>query len=133
MYKVAVLDDDQTWNFAIKRFFSKHGFEVNTYENASDFIGEAQNYDLALIDFYLSSSSESTGDLNGYAIIRHLKNSLEKPPIMVIVSAFVDMESARLFPEADFFLVKDIGLSKILQRSQELLEARKSATAVESL
>ncbi len=40
----------------------------------------------------------------------------------MLVSAFVDMESARLFPDADFFLVKDIGLDIILQRTRELLE-----------
>ncbi len=132
-HKIAVLDDDRTWNNAVKRFFSKHGFNVQTYENAADFLNEAQNYDLALIDFYLSSSSETVNDLNGYAIIRHLKKNLERCPILVMVSAFVDMESARLFPEADFFLVKDIGLATILQRAKELLETRQQSPAVEPI
>jgi DNA-binding response OmpR family regulator len=133
VYKIAVLDDDQSWNVAVKRFFSRHGFEVKTYENPADFMNEAQQYDLALIDFYLSSSPDAINDLNGYAIIRHLKRSLKACPILVIVSAFVDMESARLFPEADFFLVKDIGLDSIMQRTRELLESRKNRSVIRAV
>ncbi|UBF27853.1 response regulator [Kovacikia minuta CCNUW1] len=126
MYKIAVLDDDETWNVAAKRFFSRQGFEVKTFTSPSDFLAEAEQFNLALIDFYLSSSREAPSDLNGYAIIRNLKHSLEKCPILVLVSAFVDMESARLFPEADFFLVKDIGLDIISQRARELIESRQN-------
>jgi DNA-binding response OmpR family regulator len=133
VYKIAVLDDDRAWNVAVKRFFTRHGFQVETYENPSDFLNEAQNYDLALIDFYLSSSPDAVNDLNGYAIIRHLKRILEVCPILVIVSAFVDMESARVFPEADFFLVKDIGLDSICQRAQELIESRKSQSIAKAV
>ncbi len=68
VYKIAVLDDDETWNTAIERFFRKHGFEVKTFTRISDFLNEAQQFDLALIDFYLSSSQEATSDLNRYAV-----------------------------------------------------------------
>ncbi|MGA7933636.1 MAG: response regulator [Kovacikia sp.] len=132
MYKIAVLDDDETWNIAVTRFFSRQGFQVKSFTNASEFLAEAQEFDLALIDFYLSFPQEVSSapsdlngcDLNGYMIIRHLKHSLKNCPILVLASAFVDMESARLFPEADFFLVKDIGLDVILQRARELIESR---------
>ena len=129
MYKIALLDDDPTWNTAINRFFSKHGFTVETFTEPSSFIAQAPEYDLALIDFYLSSQVGSSSDLNGYAIVRQLKKNLNPCPVLVLVSAFVDMESARLFPEADFFLVKDIGLDVILQRSKELLEGRNAHLA----
>jgi DNA-binding response OmpR family regulator len=127
VYKIAVLDDDETWNTAVKRYFGKKGFDVKTFISASEFLAEAQQFNLALIDFYLSSRQETSSDLNGYAIIRRLKQSLENCPILVLVSAFVDMESARLFPEADFFLVKDIGLDVIFQRAKELIEFRQNS------
>lgn len=124
MYKIAVVDDDGAWNAAVKRFFSRHGYDVHTFTDPRLFLTEATKFDIALIDFYLSSSRATISDLNGYALIRQLKQHCEKCPILVLVSAFVDMESARLFPDADFFLVKDIGLDVILQRTQELLEYR---------
>lgn len=132
MYKIAVLDDDETWNTAVQRYFGRQGFDVKTFTSASEFLVEAQQFNLALIDFYLSSRQEATSDLNGYAIIRQLKQSLENCPILVLVSAFVDMESARLFPEADFFLVKDIGLDVIFRRAKELVESRQNSFEFES-
>ncbi len=129
MYKIALLDDDPIWNGAVTRFFTKHGFEIQAFTDVDDFLSQASNYDLALIDFYLTSnshtSSETNADVNGYVIIRQLRQTLEHCPVLVLVSAFVDMESTRLFPEADFFLVKDIGLDVILQRTKELLDYRR--------
>ena len=127
MYKIALLDDDPTWNTAITRFFTRNGFEVKAFTDPIPFLEQASEYDLALIDFYLSSHPGIPADLNGYGIIRQLKQTLQPCPLLVLVSAFVNMESARLFPEADFFLVKDIGLDIILQRSRELLEARQAS------
>lgn len=124
MYRIAVVDDDEAWNLAIKRFLSKHGYDVQTYLNPLDFVDEAKKFDLAFIDFYLASSQEGQSDFNGYLLIRQLKQRPDPCPILVLASAFVDMESARLFPEADFFLVKDIGLDIILQRTQDLLKSR---------
>ncbi len=128
MYKIALLDDDPSWNGAVTRFFTRHGFEVQAFTDVKAFLSQASNCDLALIDFYLTSNShtstETSTDVNGYVIIRQLRQTLEHCPILVLVSAFVDMESTRLFPEADFFLVKDIGLDVILQRTRELLEYR---------
>ena len=123
MYKIALLDDDQIWNGAVTRFLTKHGFEVQAFTDTAAFLSQASNYDIALIDFYLTPTSKANLD-NGYVVIRRLKQTLKHCPILVLVSAFVDMESARLFPEADFFLVKDIGLDVILQRTRELLEHR---------
>jgi DNA-binding response OmpR family regulator len=124
VYKIAVLDDDKTWNTAIKRFLSRHGFDVQLFQTVAEFLQEAQYCDLALIDFYLSANPDALHDMNGYALIRQLKKSLTDCPLLILVSAFADMESTRLFPEADLFLVKDIGLSLILQRLNQLLAGR---------
>lgn len=121
MHKVAVLDDDQAWCRLIEEYF-RDDFDVMAFTTPTDFIEQAHHYDLALIDYYLPP-------INGYGVICNLRRHQRHCPILVLVSGTVDMEKDRFFPEADSFLVKDIGPERILKRVKEMLLAAERANA----
>ncbi|HEY9750725.1 MAG TPA: hypothetical protein V6C63_18740, partial [Allocoleopsis sp.] len=65
---------------------------------------------------------------NGCELICQLKNTLLQPPLLILATGFLSQYDLRagtaLCPEADGFLVKDIGLESILQQIKQLLAAK---------
>lgn len=113
MHKIAVVDDDPAWCRLIAEYF-KDDFEISTFSAPQAFEEQVEHFDLALIDYYMPP-------LNGYGVIRSLRQHHQQCPLLILVSGTVDMERNRFFPEADSFLVKDIGPERLLQRVKEML------------
>jgi CheY-like chemotaxis protein len=128
MFKIAVLDDDPQWGFAIKRFF-RDEFEVSTYLDVYSFLPKAHEYDLAIVDFSIPPARFEK-NINGCEFICQLKNNLAHPPVLILATGFLSQHDIgtgqALCPEADGFLVKDIGLEAILQQIKQLLAAKAS-------
>lgn len=126
MLKIAVLDDDEKWGFAIQRFF-RHDFEVSTYVDVYSFLSQAHEFDLAIVDFSIPAARFEK-NINGCELICQLKNTLLQPPLLILATGFLSQYDLRtgteLCPEADGFLVKDIGLESILQQIKQLLAAK---------
>lgn len=123
MYRVAVLDDDENWLFAIKRYL-RGEFEVTTFNHVYSFIEQADRYDLLILDLCLPSDPyEQMAD--GRLLIRQIRQRLPNPPILVLATAYVsrtDVETAERFcPEADAFLSKDAGLDRIAEQLRQIL------------
>jgi CheY-like chemotaxis protein len=128
MFKIAVLDDDQQWGLAIQRFF-RNEFEVSIYVDAYSFLLQAHEYDLAIVDFSIPPARFEK-NMNGCELICQLKHDLLRPPVLILATGFLsqnDLGAGKaLCPEADGFLVKDIGLAAILQQIKQFLAAKGS-------
>lgn len=126
MFKIAVLDDDEQWGFVIQRFF-RNEFEVSIYVDVYSFLPKAHEYDLAIVDFSLPPAKFEK-NMNGCELICQLKNKLPHPPLLVLATGFLSQHDLgtghAICPEADGFLVKDIGLEAILRQIKQLLSAR---------
>lgn len=132
MHRIAVLDDDGSWCFAIKRFLRSY-CEVFTFTDTDSFlISPLDLYSLVLIDFSISPI-DTLEVMNGYQVIQHLKQQLPKPPLFVLVSGFFGVADAAFyaekFPDADAILTKDMGLDAILERIQAILPAARNVGA----
>jgi DNA-binding response OmpR family regulator len=130
MQKIAVLDDDEHWCLAIKRFF-RNDFEVVTFTNAQNFLDSAiESYDGIMIDFAISPTLRYERQVSGIEIINQLKEQLKNPPVIILTSAFFSRNDSdideRLKSVADEILPKDLGLEEILQAFKRLLSARSS-------
>lgn len=128
MPKVAVLDDDETWCLAIKRFFRTH-FDVTTFTDAQSFLNSAlDSYDLVIIDFTIAPNHRHETSTNGIEIIHQLKTSLKQPPLTILTSAFISRSDLvldhTLGLQADLIMPKDCGLDEILRTTQQLLNSR---------
>lgn len=129
MDKIALLDDDQLWCFAVQRFF-RNSFEVSIFNDATSLLKDLEEaqYELIMID--LSLPSNQYVEIDGRKLIEQIRKSLSNPPILVLVTGFIsknDLENGEVIcPEADAFLGKDGGLDEILKRLQELLIWKKN-------
>lgn len=130
MPRVAVLDDDEDWRFAIKRFF-RANFEVTTFTDAQSFLSAAlESYDLVIIDFTIAPNHRHETSTNGIEVIHQLKTQLKHPPLTILTSAFISRGdvtiNGTLSAYADAVMPKDCGLEEMLQTAQMLLASRVS-------
>ena len=126
MHKIAVVDDDEYWCLAVQRFF-RRDFEVTVFKSADRFLSKAGQYDLAIVDFSIPPARYETS-MTGSELIRHLKETLPDPPLLVLASGFISKNDReigyKICPEADDFIAKDAGLDEILQCVKNLLESK---------
>lgn len=132
MYKIAVLDDDEHWCLAIKKFL-RNTFEISTFSHAISLLQELEKepkqYDLIMVD--LSLPMQKYPDVDGRKLLRYIRETLPEPPLLVLATAFIsknELDSGQILcNEADAFLAKDAGLDEISQRLQRLLNSGKDS------
>ncbi|WP_421657064.1 response regulator [Leptothermofonsia sp. ETS-13] len=128
MYRIAVVDDNEAWCFVIDNLFQQEDFIVSTFTDAAAFIREAEQFDIALVDFSIPPRRYQK-EMDGPDIIRKLKTSLAKPPFLVLISAFFTedvLQSAdKICPEADAYLSKSMSLQEILHQVKGFAVSKK--------
>src|SRR5215218_5225902 len=88
MQKILVIDDDRDMCLLLKRFLSKHGFEVveaNTSKRATELL-EASEYDLVLCDFRLDGT-------DGKSMLIKIKDRYPNVPV-IIITGYSDIKIA---------------------------------------
>lgn len=135
MYKVAVVDDNETWCFVIHRFLQQKNFTVSTFNNAQEFLSEACKFDLALIDFSIPSRRHQR-HMDGAELIAQLRQTLRQPPILILISAYFPeeclQEASQICSEADVCLSKSLTLQQIMTVIEHLLHHKQDGCAAET-
>ncbi|HUQ65928.1 MAG TPA: sigma-54 dependent transcriptional regulator [Flavitalea sp.] len=88
MQKILVIDDDRDMCLLLKRFLSKHGFEIedaNTAKKAIELL-EATEYDLVLCDFRLDN-------MDGKTMLVKIKEKYPHMPV-IIITGYSDIKIA---------------------------------------
>src|SRR5688572_29433589 len=88
MQKILVIDDDRDMCLLLKRFLSKHGFEVedaNTSKKAIELL-ESTEYDLVLCDFRLDN-------MDGKTMLIKIKEKYPHMPV-IIITGYSDIKIA---------------------------------------
>lgn len=88
MQKILVIDDDRDMCLLLKRFLSKHGFEVeeaNTAKKAVEML-DATEYDLVLCDFRLDNT-------DGKTMLVKIKEKYPHMPV-IIITGYSDIKIA---------------------------------------
>lgn len=131
MYKIAIVDDNETWCFVIHRFLQERNFAVTSFNNAHEFLAEARSFDLALVDFSIPSRRHQRS-IDGAELIAQIKQTLKYPPILILISAyFTDdcmQEAAQICSEADACLSKSLTLQQILAVIEHLLQQKQESS-----
>ncbi len=129
MYRIAVIDDDKQWCFAIKSFLEK-SFEVTIFENVPYLLQDLFSYDLIMVNYSIAPPESCNINIYGCEIIRGFKRQFFNPPIFVLILAYIDENDVNLnknkCPEADAFFVKEAGLNELLKQTQQLLKLKKN-------
>src|SRR5687768_17315127 len=88
MQKILVIDDDRDMCLLLKRFLSKHGFEIedaNTAKKAIELL-ESTEYDLVLCDFRLDN-------MDGKTMLIKIKEKYPHMPV-IIITGYSDIKIA---------------------------------------
>ncbi len=124
MYKIAVVDDDEHWCLAVKRFFEK-SFEVTIFQQVPYSLHELVDYDLVIVDYSIPPAVDDLRTVNGLESLRFLKNNFINPPLLFIATEFIDKDDDSLLksvcPEADVFFAKNADMEQLLQQIQRLI------------
>ncbi len=127
MYRIAIVDDNETWCFVLAHLLRQEGYEVATFTDTYNFLREARYFDLALIDFLIPPRRHQTGT-DGPDLIVKLKQQLAHPPILALISSFFLEDClpqiSDLCPQADAYLSKGMAATKLLQEIKQLLADR---------
>ncbi|MEO8582788.1 MAG: sigma-54 dependent transcriptional regulator [Flavitalea sp.] len=88
MHKILVIDDDRDMCLLLKKFLSKHGYEVeeaNTAKRATEML-DATEYDLVLCDFRLDNT-------DGKTMLVKIKEKYPHMPV-IIITGYSDIKIA---------------------------------------
>lgn len=116
MYRIAIVDDNETWCCALQIALQQRSFRVSTFTDAHTFLRVAHQFDLAVVDFSMPTRPYKQ-ELDGSQVITQLKKHLKNPPKLILASAFFSKDSPiahEICPQADGYLSKGMNLAQIL-------------------
>lgn len=126
MYKIGVIDDNELYCLALKRFLSQD-FEVSIFTKVYNFLQHSCFFDLVIVDYSIPAANYEK-EIDGCQLICHLKASLPNPPLLVLATGFLSKSELgigrEICPEADSYLAKDAGLEVISEQVKQLLATR---------
>lgn len=126
MQKILVIDDDRDMCLLLKRFLSKHGFEVveaNTSKRATELL-ETQEFDLVLCDFRLDGT-------DGKSMLIKIKERYPAVPV-IIITGYSDIKIAVEVMKlgAYDYVTKPLFPDEIILTIRKALDSQESRTAV---
>jgi len=132
MYQIAIVDDNESWCFILATRLRQHQYAVSTFTDTDLFLRQADQFDLALIDFSMPPRRYQI-DTDGPDVIRKLKQRLNHPPLVILISSFftedILNEVRDLDLQADAYLSKSAESAELLQQIERLLATRRSLSA----
>jgi DNA-binding response OmpR family regulator len=135
MYKLAIVDDNETWCFVLALRLQQQGYAVSTFTDVEAFLPEVARFDLALVDFSLPVPRHQRAT-DGTEVISQVKRQSDNPPLLVLMSSFFPAdwidEVADICPEADAVLPKQTEIEEMFFQIHQLLASRRSLTSQKS-
>ncbi|HEY9880471.1 MAG TPA: response regulator [Leptolyngbyaceae cyanobacterium] len=128
MNRIAILDDNETWSFALAYVLEQNGFAVSVFSDPSRFLKVANRFDLALIDFSIVPRRYQR-DMNGAQVVCEVVEQLDSPPVLVLISAFFieGVLAEAICPAADTCLSKGMGIHGLIAEVERLLAERQAS------
>lgn len=117
--KIVLIDDDEVFCRILHLGLKKHGYEVYTItsaEDASEFIEQAVDVDLFIVDFDLDDVSE-----DGLGLCRKIKAYTGKPIMMLTGESSTDITVSCLYAGADQYVTKPYVLQELIARIHVVL------------
>lgn len=127
MKRIAIVDDNEAWCFVLALRLQQLGYVVSSFTQSQDFLPQMDRFDLVLVDFSMPTPVYQP-DMDGPEVISRVRQQLETPPILILISSFFAPDSVNqtteLCPEADAVLSKQTDTTELLAQIQELLMRR---------
>jgi CheY-like chemotaxis protein len=132
MCRLAIVDDNESWCFILAFRLRQQGYAVSTFTNSNSFLSQAEQFDLAIVDFSMPSPRYRM-NLDGPELIQQVKQQLSFPPLFILISGFFTQDilhqSVNLCPQADAVLSKEVDAEALVEKIVELLSQRRKQQA----
>ncbi|MBR3864582.1 MAG: response regulator transcription factor [Clostridia bacterium] len=117
MFKILIAEDDSELRLMFQRFLTRNGFDVTVVSNGQEALDilSQKFFDLIISDIMMPV-------LDGYELVRSLRDSGDATPILMITakSEYEDMRLGFL-SGTDDYMVKPININEMLLRINALL------------
>ena len=123
MFKILIAEDDNELRLMFQRFLTRNGFSVTTVTNGKEAL------DVLSKDFFdLIVSDIMMPVLDGYELVRSLRDSGDNTPVLMITAknAYEDMRLGFL-SGTDDYMVKPVNVNEMLLRINALLRRAQMA------
>ncbi|MDA7828607.1 nitrogen regulation protein NR(I) [Gammaproteobacteria bacterium] len=128
MHKVWLADDDEAIRIVLEESLRDAGFDIRTFETATDLIENLANEkpDLILTDVQMPG-------MHGYDLLKHINNNFSDLPV-IIMTAFADMQAAiDSYGSGAFeYIPKPFDLNETIQIIRRALEKKPSTKGLKS-
>lgn len=127
MYRLAIVDDNESWCFVLAVQLQQQGYIVSTFTDSNTFLREAEQFDLALVDFSMPPRRYQS-ETDGPEVINKVKQRFERPPLLILISSYFTEDILGqvldIYPEADAVLSKQVESQELLNQIEQLLATR---------
>lgn len=127
MYRIAIVDDNETWCFVLALRLQQQGYSVATFMDGPTFLRETDPFDLVLVDFSMPAPRYRPS-LDGPELICRIKHQMDQPPLLILISSFFTedllQQATDLCPEADLVLSKQTESTILINQIEQLLASR---------
>ena len=128
MHKVWLADDDEAIRIVLEESLKDAGFEIRTFETATDLVESLASAkpDLILTDVQMPG-------MHGYDLLKHINNNFSDLPV-IIMTAFADMQAAvDSYGSGAFeYIPKPFDLNETIQIITRALEKKPSTKGLKS-
>ena len=122
--RLLVIEDDSETADQLVDFFSTSGYQVDLAGDGSDGLSRGRS-----VDYVVMTIDRMLPDIDGLAVIRHLRESgIVTPEFIISALGEIDDRVRGLRAGGDDYLVKPFAFAELLARVEAL--ARRSATVV---
>jgi two-component system, NtrC family, response regulator HydG len=126
MKRILIIEDDVDVSMLLKRFLSKHSFEVSTAHSGNKGLSmfDEEQPDLVLCDFRL-------GDLDGMEVLSRIKEKNHTVPV-IIITGYSDIKTAvKVIKQGAFdYITKPLFPDEILLTIKRSLESKPTGNSV---
>jgi len=123
MFKILIAEDDNELRLMFQRFLTRNGFSVTAVTNGKEALDVLSNdfFDLIVSDIMMPV-------LDGYELVRSLRDSGDNTPVLMITakSEYEDMRLGFL-SGTDDYMVKPVNVNEMLLRINALLRRAQMA------
>lgn len=125
LFRVALLEDNPIESEGLARLLEENNYQVISFRSGNAFIEslKSESFDLALLDW-------NVPDLNGYEVLKYLRNKLKSSCVVLMLTSRVseyDVVHA-LNSGADDFMQKPWGSFELLARINALMRRRRQTS-----
>jgi DNA-binding response OmpR family regulator len=127
MVRIAIVDDNESWCFALEIALGQQGYDTAIFSDPWQFLQRADQFDVAIVDYSIPAPRYQL-ELDGISLIRQVKEQFARPPLLLLISSYFPNDESELLQsfceEADLVLSRPRQIRELLHPVQKLLAQR---------